>query len=150
MIKHICSFVLLFSVATNTFACFTPISGEKYNELILVEQVENQNRFSFRIPLMVEDRQLSRVYLHFGIETPNGYGRSDEWVNVPFSAYDGLVVGEVWLDPSKTNPPFAQTGRFPLDKSKKYYPYLHIAWDTKSGGGCPIVGKSSYMGEYDV
>jgi hypothetical protein len=141
---------LLLGLVSELQACFTPIVEEQYNSLILFEKLDDTGNYSFKIPSKIDERRVSRVYLHFGLKAKRGSGRADEWLNLVFNKQGEFVVGKISLDPSKTNSPYSQIGDFPADKGKTYFPYIHVIWDTQTGFGCPIVAKSSFLGEFDV
>jgi hypothetical protein len=130
-------------------ACFTPIKGEKYDTKILVEFSDNVGDYSFRIPLDIHERKVSRISVRFGVKTQHGFVRADEWLRVQFAEQDGYVVGAFSLKPSQNSLSYGGAGSHPTGTGT-YFPYLHVVWDTKSGFGCPIVGTSSYLAEFDV
>lgn len=150
MIRLLFFFFASISVSHKAFACFTPIKGEEYNAQINVVQIDETQDYTFRVPLVMEGRNKLFIKIFFGIKTEHGFGRTDEWLQVSFDKQDEYAIGGFSLNVPSKQIPYPLTGSFPIGKDQTFYPYVHVVWYNKSGGGCGIVAKSDYLEPLDV
>lgn len=109
-------------VCTSATACFEPISGAEYDNLIEVELNEEEEAYHLKVPKKLDNTGSAQIFLSYSKAFKDGVGVADFTTELTFG-FSWKVI----------------TGSFKVPKREGYTPYLRVVWP---GESCDTVAIS--------
>ena len=122
------TYIFLYLISANAWACSHPQSGDKYNRQIQIVSLEEKGQYQFSIPSEMEGANKLVVMLGYSRTYLNDIRLLEEYEELNFEVVDKNA-----------------TGIFTVSNKQGMKPYLHVKWWPKLGGVCGIVANSDFI-----